>query len=69
MHEVESYILSVLPKLGVNKLRELARLVYEICKREYCTPQDVLVPAKTLTFESAKKTLLARRYPVNFKTA
>lgn len=69
VHEIESYILSVLPKLGVNKLRELARLVYEICKREHCTPQDVLVPAKNLTFESAKKTLLARRYPVNFKTA
>ena len=69
VHEIESYILSVLPKLGVNKLRELARLVYEICKREHCAPQEVLAPSKNLTFESAKKTLLMRRYPVNFKTA
>ena len=67
--ELETYVKNVLPSVGVNKLRELTRLVYEICKRENVSPQTVLVGAKNLTFESAKKQLLRRRYPINFKTA
>ncbi|WP_428061331.1 SPL family radical SAM protein [Candidatus Avelusimicrobium stercoris] len=67
--EIEKYLLALLPALGVNKLRELTRLVYEICKREKASMQAVLPVQKNLTFEVAKKQLLARRYPVNFKTA
>lgn len=67
--ELEMYVKNVLPSVGVNKLRELTRLVYEICKREHVLPQEVLVSSKNLTFESAKKQLLCRRYPINFKTA
>lgn len=67
--EIEKYLLALLPALGVNKLRELTRLVYEICKREKVSMQAVLPVQKNLTFEVAKKQLLARRYPVNFKTA
>ncbi len=67
--ELEMYVKNVLPCVGVNKLRELTRLVYEICKREHVLPQEVLVSSKNLTFESAKKQLLCRRYPINFKTA
>ena len=69
VNELENYVKSILPQVGPNKLRELTRLVYEICKREKTTAQNVLVPAKNLTFESAKKELLKRRYPVNFKMA
>lgn len=67
--EIENYILVLLPKLGINKQRELVRLVYEIQKRDARTPAEILPAQKNLTFESAKKQLLAQRYPVNFKTA
>lgn len=69
MHEIETYLLSLMPKLGVNKLRELERLVYEIAKRDKTSLSVILPPAKNLQFESAKKQLLQKRYPVNFKTA
>jgi spore photoproduct lyase len=69
VHQVEQYVQQVLPSLGVNKLREISRLLFEICKRENTMPEEVLPFEKNLTFESAKKQLLRRRYPVNFKTA
>ncbi len=67
--ELEQYVCSLLPRVGINKLRELTRLVYEICKRERVAASQVLQPSENLTFESAKKALLQRRYPINFKTA
>jgi len=67
--ELEKQIQHVLPAVGVNKLRELTRLLYEICKRENVPPTAVLAPFTKPTFESVKKELLRRRYPVNFKTA
>lgn len=69
INELENFVKTVLPKVGVNKLRELVRLVYEIAKREKIAPQEVLVSSKNDTFESVKTALLKRRYPVNFKTA
>ena len=66
---VEEYVFGLLPKLGVNKQRELVRLVYEIAKRDGISLSEILPVQKNLNFESAKKQLLARRYPVNFKTA
>ena len=69
INELENFVKTVLPKVGVNKLRELTRLVYEIAKRENLPPQQILIPSKNDTFESVKTALLKRRYPVNFKTA
>lgn len=69
VQEAENHVQAVLPDLGVNKRRELVRLVYEIAKRDGSSGPDILPAQKNLTFESAKKQLLARRYPVNFKTA
>jgi len=69
IEEIEQHILSVLPSLGVNKLRELTRLVYEIGKREHLSAKEILPPAKNKTFEQAKKQLLKRRYPLNFHAA
>ena len=67
--EIENYITGLLPKLGVNKQRELVRLIYEIAKRDK-QPLSLILPAeKNLTFERAKKILLQKRYPLNFKTA
>lgn len=67
MPEIENYLLSLMPKLGINKLRELVRLVYEIQKRDCLPLTDILPAEKNLSFEAAKKKLLQKRYPVNFK--
>ncbi len=69
LSEIETYLAGLLPKLGVNKQRELVRLVYEIAKRDKKTCAEILPPEKNLNFERAKKILLQKRYPVNFKTA
>lgn len=69
IEQIEKHILSVLPSVGVNKLRELTRLVYEIAKREQVPAQTILLPAKNATFEQVKKQLLKRRYPLNFHSA
>ncbi len=69
VQEAENYISQVLPALGVNKRRELVRLVYEIAKRDGVAAAEILPVSKNLNFESAKKQLLAKRYPINFKTA
>ncbi len=67
--ELETYIKTVFPWIGTNKLRELVRLVYEIAKREKVPFREVLVPSKNLTFEQAKIALLKRRYPQTYATA
>jgi len=67
MREIENYLLSLMPKLGANKLRELVRLMYEIQKRDGLALAEILPMEKGLMFESAKKKLVQKRYPVNFK--
>ena len=69
MDEIENYLLSLMPKLGPNKLRELVRLMYEIQKRDQSALEVILPFEKNISFEKAKKQLLQKRYPVNFKTA
>ena len=69
INELENFVKTILPQVGINKLRELTRLVYEISKRENKSPQEILVPSKNDTFESVKTALLKRRYPANFKSA
>ena len=68
MREIENYLLALMPKLGTNKQRELVRLVYEIQKRDGLALTEILPAEKNLSFEVAKKKLLQKRYPVNFKT-
>lgn len=68
MREIENYLLALMPKLGANKLRELVRLMYEIQKRDGLALAAILPNEKNLLFEAAKRKLLQKRYPVNFKT-
>lgn len=63
---IENYLLSLLPKLGPNKLRELTRLIYEIQKRDSISLEEIVPIQKNLSFDSLKKHLLQKRYPVNF---
>ena len=67
--EIEKHIQTLLPVLGVNKQRELVRLVYEIAKRDGAALEDILPSEKNLNFERAKKILLQKRYPRSFATA
>lgn len=69
LNAIENYVTQLLPGLGVNKQRELVRLVYEIAKRDQAPVATILPLEKNLNFERAKKILLQKRYPVNFKTA
>lgn len=69
VQEIETYLRTVLPGLGVNKRRELVRLLYEIAKRDGAVVAEILPAEKNLTFEHAKKILLQKRYPRAFGTA
>lgn len=66
---LSDYLEELLPALGVNKKRELLRLLYEICKRDGLAPQAALPAEKNLNFERAKKILLQKRYPHSFGKA
>ena len=66
--EIEKHIQTLLPVLGINKQRELVRLVYEIAKRDGAALADILPSEKNLNFECAKKILLRKRYPRAFST-
>lgn len=52
------------PKLGVNKKREIVRLVWEISKRDSLSPQAVLQPYLGSEFVALKKQLLKTRFTV-----
>lgn len=68
IQEIDAYLDRLFAHIGVNKKRELGRLLYEIGKREGVPLPEVLSPEKNLTFESAKTKLLQRRYPRSFAT-
>jgi len=69
VREIENYLAKVLPGLGVNKQRELVRLIYEIAKRDQKDLAEILPAEKNLNFERAKKNLLQKRYPRSFSVA
>ncbi len=69
IREIENYLAEILPALGVNKRRELVRLIYEIAKRDRLPVAEILPSEKNLNFEHAKKILLKKRYPRAFSTA
>jgi len=51
------------PHFGVNKQREIARLLYEISKREKTLPQKLISEAQFENYKVLKTILLARRFP------
>ena len=69
VQEITAYLDTILPALGVNKKRELVRLLYEIAKRDAAAPAVILPAEKNLTFERAKNKLLRLRYPNSFSSA
>ncbi len=69
VEEIIAYLNTVLPDLGINKQRELSRLIYEIAKRDGLDVSSILPAEKKLNFERAKKILLQKRYPFSFSKA
>ncbi|MDR3112095.1 MAG: hypothetical protein LBU55_02860 [Elusimicrobiota bacterium] len=53
-------------KFGINKLREVERLLNEISKVEKLSIEKLLNEDFGRNYENVKKNLLARRYPKNF---
>ncbi|MFH1790588.1 MAG: spore photoproduct lyase family protein [Candidatus Omnitrophota bacterium] len=56
------------PLLGVNKTREIERLLYEIAKRDHVMPKDILPKLVPADFSAAKALLLRKRYPEAHKS-
>ncbi len=55
------------PKLGVNKQRETARLLYEISKRDHTSYDDILAGFDFQQYAELKSFLLRRRYPTSVR--
>jgi len=55
------------PHFGVNKNREIVRLLYEISKREGLPPEGLIPSDSFLSFNLLKKYLLKRRFPLAVK--
>lgn len=51
------------PRFGVNKNREIVRLLYEISKREDVPPEELLTSDSPVSFAGLKEYLLKRRFP------
>ena len=69
MIDLKNYITKRFKKFGVNKKRELTRLVYEISKRDKISPNKILaaIPDKNRSYAVLKKELLTRRFPYSSK--
>ena len=54
------------PFFGINKVRELTRLVFEISKKENINSVDVINSIEEKSYEKVKEILLKRRYPKTY---
>lgn len=54
------------PFFGINKTRELSRLVFEISKREKADFEDIIKRIEEFDYEKVKNSLLKRRYPKTY---
>jgi len=64
---IDKYLEDNFPCLGINKKREIKRLLFEIIKRDNL-PIETILDKKTSSFEQIKKLLLKKRYPSTYKT-
>ncbi len=54
------------PKFGVNKIRELTRLIFEISKKYGIQYQEIIYDITDKDYEKVKEALLKRRYPKTY---
>ena len=70
VEEIRTYIEERFPQFGINKRRQIIRLLYEIRKREQCHLPDLLhkITEESQNFSRLKSYLLARRFPTLTET-
>ena len=66
---ISSNIQQKFPLFGINKIRELTRLVFEISKRDNISFKDVINEIREKSYEKVKEYLLQKRYPKTYHTA
>ena len=67
LKKIDSYLAEHFPRLGINKKREIKRLLFEIAKRDNLKI-EAIVDKKIISFEQLKTLLLKKRYPLTSKT-
>jgi len=67
--KIKAYVGACFQRFGVNKQREISRLLYEIAKREGRDAASMLEEASLIDapFSDLKRYLIARRYPAALK--
>lgn len=62
---IKRYVYSIFPQFGINKQREITRLIYEISQRENTSLKDVIhdITQWSHCFEGIKDYLMKRRFP------
>ena len=63
---ITSNIQKKFPFFGVNKTRELTRLVFEISKRDNISSTEVVNSIQEKSYEKVKEFLLKKRYPKTY---
>lgn len=63
---IKKYVNSSFSRFGINKTREITRLIYEIVKRENIPFRTVLRGLKDKDFAAIKEILLKRRFPDSY---
>lgn len=64
--KIKKHIVDYYPYIGETRRREMARLIYEIAKKEKCDVYDVTqaMPQPPTRFDQIKTYLVKRRYPM-----
>lgn len=65
---IKSFLSEKFPLFGVNKIREISRLFFEISKRENISYETIYGLLLSKRYEDIKKQLLSIRYPNSFKS-
>ncbi|MCM8798980.1 MAG: hypothetical protein NC821_05920, partial [Candidatus Omnitrophica bacterium] len=60
---IEDYVREKYPAFGINKRREIVRLIFEIARKEKVSFQEIFSFLKGSDYRSIKKWLIERRYP------
>lgn len=66
---ISSNIQKKFPFFGINKIRELTRLIFEISKRDNKNSTDIINSIQEKSYEKVKDFLLQKRYPKTYSIA
>lgn len=68
LKQAQSFLSRHFPDYGVNKKQEITRLLYEISKRENILPSKIIEHQYSPGYDTLKKELLERRYPLSYSS-